>query len=385
LSDETIGMMKTIFSEINKTILVIDDMKLNFQIIKKIFQPYPNIQIQYIQDPRETISFLRLNPIDIILLDFEMPHINGLDLCEKIKADKDLKHIPILFFTASSAQSSIEEAFQKGVDDYINKPICIPELLSRLQKVFENQRLKEELQNKYDEQVSFNRLVSHDLSNYIFILKSSSISLVKNKDSFSESEQKAIARIAKTSDRMDELLLNIRNIQALDDSKIKVEKFKSKIDEILNETISNFQEKLVSKDIKVKLATKYSESHPIVWAEKTSLLNSVFGNILSNAIKFSEKGKTIDITTEEKDENVFVTIKDNGIGMDEKLLRNVFSKTEKTSRPGTENESGTGFGMPLVKSFMQQYGGDIELTSIPKIADSNNHGTMVKLKFKKVS
>jgi signal transduction histidine kinase len=367
-----------------KTILVIDDMKLNYLIIQKTFENIKHWVIEYVQDPRASVGFLKNKPVDLILLDYEMPHINGPELCEIIKSHPDISTIPILFFTSSSTKNTIERAFQAGADDYINKPICAPELFSRINRIFQTQNLSKELEKKYEEQVSLTRLLSHDFNNYMSILSSSAHSLSQNASQLSEFDQRALSRISKTCQRMQELIVNIRNIQAIEDQKIEIKNEKVQIFEILNESVSNFYEKLNSKNIQIKIENADNQNQ-FVWTEKTTALNSVFGNILSNAIKFSYKGDTICINTIEKEDSILISITDHGIGMDASLLSKVFNKTEKTSRLGTDKESGTGFGMPLVKSFMEKYGGKIEVSSTPQIDDSSDHGTTVNLFFKKAA
>jgi two-component system, sensor histidine kinase and response regulator len=368
-----------------KSILVIDDMKLNFLIIQKTFEKIPNWSVHYVQDPRASIDFLKNQPVDLILLDYEMPHINGPELCEKIKSHSEIASIPILFFTSSSTQNTIERAFQAGADDYINKPICAPELFSRINRIFQTQFLSHELEKKYEEQVALTRLLSHDLNNYMSILGSSAHTLEKNISQLDEFGQRALNRITKTCVRMEELVVNIRSIQAIEDQKIEIKNEKVPIIEILNESVSNFQDKLNAKNIKIEFKKENASSSHFVWTEKTTVLNSVFGNIISNAIKFSHKGDSIDVSTQDVNGCVVISIKDHGIGMDSDLLKKVFNKTEKTSRPGTDNESGTGFGMPLVKSFMEKYGGQIEVESKPQSENNSDHGTTVKLYFKKAA
>ena len=77
-----------------------------------------------------------------------------------------------------------------------------------------------------------------------------------------------------------------------------------------------------------------------------------------------------------------ISIRDFGVGMSERLLGDLFDLNKKTSRPGTEKESGTGFGMPLIKKFMTAYGGSIAIESTEESANAGDHGTEVRLKLK---
>jgi len=119
-----------------------------------------------------------------------------------------------------------------------------------------------------------------------------------------------------------------------------------------------------------------------VMADPTSLINSVINNLLTNALKFSPSGSTIDISASVKGDKVEVIINDHGEGMPESIAENLFNPIKPTTRPGTEGESGTGFGMPLVYKFITVYGGEIRVDSTEKTDSSTDHGTSIILTFR---
>ncbi|MCP4700292.1 MAG: ATP-binding protein, partial [Gammaproteobacteria bacterium] len=105
--------------------------------------------------------------------------------------------------------------------------------------------------------------------------------------------------------------------------------------------------------------------------------NSVINNIFTNAIKFSYPDSKIIVTAEPAAACVKFSIRDFGIGMPGNLLKNLFDVRKTTSRMGTEGEEGTGFGMPLMKKFVNAYGGAIEIFSKAQHEAPQNHGTTV--------
>ena len=106
----------------------------------------------------------------------------------------------------------------------------------------------------------------------------------------------------------------------------------------------------------------------------------VFANILSNAVKFSFVGGEITVKCWHDKKYVRVSFADRGIGMSEELKNKVFSPHEATSRRGTEGEAGTGFGMPIVKSMVEIFGGDVSVTSYSH-EKSSEHGTTFTIKL----
>lgn len=147
----------------------------------------------------------------------------------------------------------------------------------------------------------------------------------------------------------------------------------------LNESLLLLREKIQEKGICIDLdAVELS-----VLAERTALINSVFNNILTNAIKFSEPGSHISIKANATEEMACVSFADHGIGMSATTMENMFNMGISQSRMGTAGEEGTGFGMPLMKRFVTKFGGRVEVSSRDIESNPNNHGTKFQIWLKR--
>ncbi|NQU41541.1 MAG: HAMP domain-containing histidine kinase [Lentisphaerae bacterium] len=113
-----------------------------------------------------------------------------------------------------------------------------------------------------------------------------------------------------------------------------------------------------------------------VIAEPTSLVSSVLSNILTNAIKFSPAGEKVQLQATTRGGRVYIRCSDHGIGMSESIRRSLFDIGKNISRVGTEGETGTGFGMPMVKKFVTAYGGTLEVQSVDDV-EGPARGTVV--------
>lgn len=121
-------------------VLAVDDDRLLLKILRQFLQPY-GVQLHTLEDPRQFWQTLeKINP-DLLILDVEMPHFNGIELCQVVRNDSTWSGIPILFITAHRDSKIIDRIYQAGADDYICKPVREPELVTRIFNRIERTRL----------------------------------------------------------------------------------------------------------------------------------------------------------------------------------------------------------------------------------------------------
>lgn len=135
------------------TILIVDDAPMTIHLVSTILEEY---HIKFALNGKEAIELLRTTPnIDLVLLDIEMPEMNGYELIQLIKSEKTLADVPVIFLTVKNDEAEENKGFELGAVDYIRKPICSATLLARVKthinlrfaKVFMEQQ-NEILENK---------------------------------------------------------------------------------------------------------------------------------------------------------------------------------------------------------------------------------------------
>jgi DNA-binding response OmpR family regulator/HPt (histidine-containing phosphotransfer) domain-containing protein len=121
------------------TILAVDDDPLILTTLQTVLKPW-GINVFTLQTPQ--IFWQRLPEVmpDLIMLDVEMPDVNGIELCQTLRDDIRWSWLPVLFLTARTDANTIAQIFAAGADDYINKPILAPELVARILNRLERQR-----------------------------------------------------------------------------------------------------------------------------------------------------------------------------------------------------------------------------------------------------
>lgn len=249
-------------------------------------------------------------------------------------------------------------------------------LICRLYRNLLSNNLKETV--KKNEQIHrFVGILCHDIANPLAVIHARS--QVGMKRGYKEEKHKEIYEtIHNSSTSIDEILGHVRNLEHLDKGKSEIVLTKINIKKVLDSIVDIFKDRFIDKDIKFSIDF-HDENLIEAVANEAIMKNHVIYNLVSNSIKFCEIGGKINIKTSEVDSKLLICIEDDGVGIDEELVKDLFNKDIKTSQIGTKGERGTGFGLPLVYSYMKEFGGEIIIDSIQMDAHTKKSGTKVTL------
>lgn len=128
-------------------VLVVDDDPIFLAALRPLLEPW-GIRMTALDNPLGFWEVLQSTDPDLLILDVEMPEINGIELCQTIRADPDWQSLPILFLTACRDSETIQKIFTAGADDYATKPVIGSELLARINNRLERNRLLQNLAYK---------------------------------------------------------------------------------------------------------------------------------------------------------------------------------------------------------------------------------------------
>ena len=224
------------------------------------------------------------------------------------------------------------------------------------------------------QRTSLIQVLCHDLGNPISAIHG----LIQIAHILPENEKKnMISTISENTQVALDIIELTKKMQAIESGKLEMDLTPISVKASIEKSTFILKDRILSKDITFEF--NYNEDAKVL-ADETSLVNSILNNIFTNCIKFSDHKSKIYVSSSETDSEFILSIKDSGLGMPKELLQNLFSETAETSRPGTDGEKGTGFGMPLVKKFIEAYEGKIEVISS---TDGDVKGTTSILTFKK--
>ncbi|MGH9455212.1 MAG: response regulator, partial [Terriglobia bacterium] len=125
-------------------VLAVDDDPQVLEALRELLEPR-RLRVTAIEDPlRFWEVFSQVSP-DLLILDVDMPHLSGIELCHVVRNDPQWAEVPILFLTAYSDSDTVRRVFSAGADDFVTKPIVGPELLTRIFNRVERSRLRRSL------------------------------------------------------------------------------------------------------------------------------------------------------------------------------------------------------------------------------------------------
>lgn len=394
-------------------ILVVDDREDNLLSIETILER-DNYTIRKANSGRAALkTLLTEQDFTLILMDVQMPDMNGFETATLIYQREKLKNIPIIFITAHNQDEEyMFEGYKMGAVDFIYKPIN-PELMrfkvsvfaelyrktfqlmqqeknllaanENLEKEIEERRSSEEkirllnyqlLQNN-DELKTINEeldrfayVASHDLQEPLRkIMVFSDVVAMKLQGKIEPDVQNSLNKIVKASDRMQRLINDLlkfsRHAMATEDFK------KVDLNEIVAEVLVDLETELHDKEAQVRF-----ENLPVIQAIP-SQMRQVFQNLVGNAIKFSKPGEAplVQIYSEAIENmkgtnNQGVTsvqrfhriyIKDNGIGFDSKYAEDIFVVFKRLH--SYHEFEGSGIGLSICKKIVDKHRGTIVANS----------------------
>lgn len=357
-------------SKINRSdykILVVDDVMSNVLLLK-VLLTNEKFQVITANGGNKCVEMAKSEHPDLILLDVMMPDISGFDTAVILKKDPDTADIPIIFLTALNAPSDLVHGFQVGANDFLSKPFSKEELIMRVMHqislvaakriiVQQNDELKRTIGNR-DKMYS---VIAHDLRSPMASIRMV-LNLVVNclsREVVGDEIFDLIDKANRESEETHDLLDNLLKWTKSQTGRLNVVFQDFDLAEVVPGVVDIFVMIAETKHIELKLDMGAS---PIMVRADKDMLKTVIRNFISNAIKFSNEGSSIDIFVTVQDKFAKINVRDHGVGISEDRLHNLFRAGKTTY--GTNNEEGSGLGLQLCQDFAEKNGGSVCVESV---------------------
>jgi signal transduction histidine kinase len=347
-------------------ILVVDDTPTNINILFHTLEQR-GFKVLVAGNGESAVDRAKIASPDLILLDIMMPGIDGFETCRRLKNDDATRDIPVVFMTALTETVDKIKGFSLGAVDYITKPFQVEEVLARIDTHLTIERQRRELAalNSRLEEINaskdkFFSIVSHDLKNVFMYIPQLSDMLLENFETLSEEERREIVtRIRGDAKNTQNLFENLLHWSRLQVGSAKISPQAVELAPIVEKTRSLFEEIARGKGVRIETN---APAGVVAYADD-NLLFTVLRNLVSNAVKFTERDGVVEVSATKEGEFVEIVVKDDGVGMTEKTLGNLFKIEHARSSAGTASEQGTGLGLILVKEMVGKSEGELSVES----------------------
>jgi signal transduction histidine kinase len=356
-------------------VLIVDDQLANRMLLGAMLSPQ-GYDIVEASSGEEALEILADQDVDVVLLDLVMPGMDGVETCREIRADRTLIHLPIVMVSALDDRSARIDGKRAGVDEFLNKPVDETELLARVSvllraKLYHDLReeraqdLRLQVESAREQLRRADRLatvgtlaggVGHELNNVagVAVMALGMIELATEKNQVAAAEDLEGLRfvVNHLKHHADQLLQLVR--PSRDD-----EREDSDAVEVVGSVTRMLALSGVTKHLNVE--TKLPDNEVPVTLPPTEL-EQVLINIITNAAHAIEgaPGGRIVVALSDEDDGVSCIIEDNGTGIAPEHLDQVF-EPYFTTKPAS---MGTGLGLPVVRSIVEEAGGTCVLRSV---------------------
>ena len=123
--------------DLKMKILVVDDFSTMRRIVRNILKQLGYANIEEAEDGNAALTKLKLDSYGLVISDWNMPNMTGIELLQNIRSDSALKGVPVLMVTAEAKQENVVAAIQSGVNNYIVKPFTAETLKEKIDKIFD--------------------------------------------------------------------------------------------------------------------------------------------------------------------------------------------------------------------------------------------------------
>lgn len=310
------------------------------------------------------IEIIDSQEVDIILLDNQLPGILGIEVLEYI--NKQQYNAAVMMITSYASLDLAVKATNNGAFNFVPKPFTPQELKSSIESITKHLFLKRmtKKMNETGKQIRFQFLsvLSHELKSpinaiegYLKIMQEKQVG--DNIDDYQAMIDRSLVRIK----GMRSLIMDLLDLTKLESGK-KVREIKTfDLHELVQLTIQSIEPMAIQRGIKISLDMSDNTTINADADEMEIILN----NLLSNAVKYNKEGGKVNLIVKKHKNEIKIITQDTGIGMSEEDISKLFQDFVRIKNGKTRDISGSGLGLSIMKKMVEQYGGNIEVTSVP--------------------
>ena len=345
------------------SVLVVDDNPLIVNVLRSLLGA-SGYHVYSSANGEEALSLLKDKHVDVIICDVMMPKMDGYELHNLVRKQSELSHIPFLFLTALGDSSEVMRGKELGADDYLVKPFDPQDLLAVVRgKVQRSKGLKSVSEEKYD---TYRKKVIHTLSHEfrtpLVAINTGTELLLEQHNKFDQHKvQNLLEAIRRGGQRLERLVNDFMLLQQIE-AGIAQRLFDTKagprqVSELVSQFLAIREASFVEEKAAVQLQDLTDKSLQVQVYEPH--VHDVLWRLVSNAIKFSPETREVELCVYGQEREVFLEIRDRGIGMNVAKVREAIDLFGQLDRDRLEQQGG-GLGLAIASRYAAVNKGRLE-------------------------
>lgn len=352
-------------------ILIVDDSPENIISLKKVLEKN-DFKVDTASSGEEALKKILKKSYVLVILDVQMPGMDGFEVAETISGYRKAKETAIIFLSAASSDvKMITRGYSSGGLDYISKPVDMNILLLKVQtfyRIYEQSRALNDMQKALRAEIEFRKeaerkkdefisIASHELKTPMTSIKGYIQLLERSLDKNDLHTVKTrLQKVQVQIEKLNLLIADLLDISKIESGKLKFNRQYFIFDELLDHILEVMQQS----NPQVKLVKK-GHIDGFVYGDEMRI-EQVIVNFITNAVKYAPGTEEIHISSELRGTEIYFSVKDFGIGMSEEHRLKIFEKfyrIEETS----ERFQGLGIGLYICEEIIERHSGKIGVNS----------------------
>jgi two-component system sensor histidine kinase/response regulator len=352
-------------------ILIVDDTPENIISLKKVLERH-NFEVDTATSGEEALKKVLRNEYVLIILDVQMPGMDGFEVAEAITGYSKAKETAIIFLSAVNTENKfITKGYSSGGLDYITKPVDMDILLLKVKtfyRIYEQSRKLIEVQKELLKEIDFRKkaerkkdefisIASHELKTPLTSVKGYMQLLERNLDKGDiVTVKRHLDKAQIQLEKLNDLIADLLDISKIESGKLKFNKKLFNINIMLDNLIEIMHQS--NPDFKIVKIGSVAEE---IYADETRI-EQVIINFLTNAIKYSPGTEEVHINLERFGDNIYLGVRDFGIGIAPDMQQQVFDKFYRVEETAIHFQ-GLGIGLFIAAEIIRRHGGKIGVKS----------------------
>ena len=352
-------------------VLVVDDYAPNLTALRALLESIA--EVAPVDSGARALDELRRRDYAVVVLDIQMPRMDGIEVARRIRAGDHNPQVPIIFLTAMDSDAvQILEGYAAGAVDYLCRPFE-PTILRAKVSIFvelyqrreqakreaaERTRLQAEraaAEQANREKDQFLALLSHELRTPLTSILLWSDMLL-NKPLPAETVRRGLETVDICARHEAQMVENVLEMSRLVTGTLSLDMTAVDVDEVIADALAGIAGLAAERQVRVVRTPERARAQTL---GDRLRLRQVLGNLLHNAVNFTPSGGRVDVVLQDGPAELRIRIQDSGVGFPPELAPKLFLRFKQGNASSTRLRGGLGLGLALAKELVELHGGAI--------------------------